>query len=161
MPRINNFFAYLDTVGNGTGSSDGAVDASGADVVLKYVPTKGVKIHRMLVFIRDSGAIQAERYGAISNGLTNGILMIATDGTESVDLMGGLPVKSNADWSRNCYDMQPLTFGSGDNFVNVRWTFAKSGIPLIMEAGDSLEVTLQDDLSGLVEHRFKIEGYAS
>ncbi len=77
------------------------------------------------------------------------------------DLTDGLPIKSNAAWGRVCYDIDISTFGTGDNFVECRWTFAKSGkfLELNGQAGEWLEAYLSDDLSGLVSHTFMVQGF--
>ena len=157
--RSQQVFEYLDTVGNGTGSTDGAVDGSGTDVVLKYTAVEETQIARMIVHIRDNAAFRASYYGAISGGLTNGILVQVTDASGTIDLCAGVPIKANAGWSRVCYDVSYLDFGAGDNFLGVRWTFAKSGRPLVLEPTDVFSVTIQDDCSTLVEHTFFIQGH--
>ncbi len=160
MGARENIYRYLDVTGDGTGSTDGAVDGSSTPVLLKYLPTATVKIERMLVYIRDGGGFRAEYYGSISAGITNGITVKTYDqSVEDVDLTAGLAVKTNADWARLCYDATRIDFGSGDNFLSVRWTFSKSGRPLTLDNGDELRVTLADDFSDLVEHRFMIQGY--
>jgi hypothetical protein len=114
----------------------------------------------MLVYVEDAGAFAAEEYGAIPT-LTNGVLVQKHDANGLVtDLTGGKPVKSNAQWSRTCYDMQEQSFGTGNNHIAVRWTFSKAGSPVVLDGtkGEFLRVLLNDDLSGLVEHNFFVQG---
>ena len=65
------------------------------------------------------------------------------------------------DWAKFCYDVDHENFGLGNEFLNVRWTFSKSGtyIQLNGENNDKLEIVVNDDLSGLVNHRFLVQGY--
>lgn len=153
------FFRHLDTVGDGTGSIDGNGNYSVTPRKLKLTAASELDLHRMMVEIRDTGAFSAEKYGALAE-LTNGVKVEAIDADDNVliDLLDGTPIKSNAEWGANCYDVDLKTWGAGDEFVLVRWTFAKAGAPLTLHAGESLQVTLQDDLSGLVEHHFLVQG---
>jgi len=54
--------------------------------------------------------------------------------------------------------IRALDYGSGDNFLAGRWTFRKAGEPLLLLPGNSFRVTVNDDLTGLVEHYFCIQG---
>ena len=153
---------FLDTVGNGTGTKNANVDGSVTPVEFKLVTVANEpwEIWRLLVFVRDTLAFSAEDYGNINGPLTNGISIctVDADGEIMVDLCDGVEVVSNADWSRLNYDVAPLDFGSGDNYLVVRWSFNKMGEPLHLKNGESLVITVNDDLTGLVEHRFGIQG---
>lgn len=155
-------FKTLDTVGDGTGSKDAGVDGSVTPVAFKYVPEHGDKteIHRMLMHCQVSSVCDAGKYGDVAvldTGVTVQIRNINDDAIV-LDLSNGLPVKCNADWSRVCYDMKPDDFGPGNNFVNVRWTFAKSGAPVFLQDDQYFCVIINDNLAGLVEHVFTIQG---
>jgi hypothetical protein len=56
--------------------------------------------------------------------------------------------------------MSEHTFGSGNNFAVVRWTFERAGQPLRLygDNSDVLVMTVNDDLTGLVKHDFHIQG---
>jgi hypothetical protein len=49
---------------------------------------------------------------------------------------------------------------AGDEMLQVRWTFAKSGAQLRLNGNNNerLEVVLDDDLDGLIEHYFMVQG---
>jgi hypothetical protein len=122
-------------------------------------------LHRLIAYIRDTGAIDATGFG---NGaaLTNGILLRVIDGNTSpeavlLDLTDGEPIKQNGHWSRHCYDVQAQTWGTGDEFLSARWTFAKAGSPLVLEPGHKLVATMQDDLSGLNEFTLTVQGFTT
>ena len=53
--------------------------------------------------------------------------------------------------------VDPLT----TQIIVVRWTFAKSGAPIRLDGAKNarLEVLLNDDLTGLVDHHFVVQGY--
>ncbi len=165
-PSAQHLFRYLDTVGDGSGSknANGAGYSVGSPGIFKIQPPAGqvISLERMIVQIEDDGVPNAEKYGALA-ALTNGILVrIANDAGTIVELTDGLPIKSNSHWARLCYDVSFTGFASGNDFVDVRWTFAKSGRPVVLgDTGDNerLEVVCQDALDGLIGHTFKVQGF--
>ena len=118
-------------------------------------------VHRLLVFVQDAGTFDSGSYG---NGitLTNGIAVRVqnNEGTYS-DLTAGLPVKINPHWKRLCYDVDISTYGQGDEAMGARWTFSKAGHPIRLDggSGDRLEVLLDDDFTGLIDHTFLVQGF--
>jgi hypothetical protein len=128
-------------------------------------PTNGKtwEIERMIVFIEDNATFAADNYGGVST-LTNGIDLELTisgqSGPQILDLLDNEPIKSVSDWAAHCHDVNILTFGAGNNYATVRWTFGKSGEPLVLHGhhGDKLVATINDALNVLVDHRFIIQG---
>jgi hypothetical protein len=155
----------LDTVGNGTGTKNAIGNYLGAglgETVFKIAPPadEAFRIHRMLVHIRDTGAFAAEEYANIAALATGVKIATFRDTTEITDLTDGLPIKTNAEWGRLCYDVLISEYGVGDEFLHARWTFSKfsSGLWLNGDESDSLQVILNDDFSTLVEHQFVVQG---
>jgi len=154
---------FLDTIGDGSGSNEAIGDYSGGQQLFRFKPTGGpyAEITRMIVHITDSGAIDADLYG---NGitLTNGIqLAIFEDGVKIQDLTDpNHPILSNAHWGHYCYDETTLDFGSGNNHIVIRWTFARTGVPVYLNSSKNQElaVILNDDFSGLAAHGFLVQG---
>ncbi len=156
------FSLLLDLDGDGGGSTAANVDGSSVQKVFKLDGIDGWRLEcaRILVQIKDTGTIDAAAYG---NGitLTNGIGVQHKTGGHTIDLLDGAPIMVNADWGRVCYDLNVMTFGSGDNYLGVRWTFNKSGVPIILRSpADSLRVTINDDLTGLTGQTFCVQGKA-
>ena len=117
-------------------------------------------INRLIVYIEDSGAFLSAKYGADLT-LTNGIHVHVKDSSDALllDLTGANPVLTNAQWSGLCYDVALDTYGAGNNgSLAVRWTFANAGAPISLSPGDYLEVELEDDYTGLVDHTFMVQG---
>jgi hypothetical protein len=121
-------------------------------------------INRMLVMIKDNAVLTADNYGGIDvltagNGVTLKVRQGPT-GPEVLDLTDNHPIKSNAEWGAFCYDISHVSFGSGDNYVLVRWTFGKSGAPLRLSSvrSEKLVLLVQDNLTGLTGHHFVIQG---
>jgi len=120
-------------------------------------------IRRLIVHIRDTGGFDAAKYG---NNLTFatgiGIRTFTGSGaTLTNDLTDGDRIKTNADWGHWCYDITLVDFGIGDEFLNVRWTFGKSGqiIRLDGDQMDRFSAILSDDMTGLNDHHFVVQGY--
>jgi hypothetical protein len=149
----------LDTTGDGTGSKI-AIDTQISGLFLCQPPAGQVfNVERMIIHVQDA-TLLAAGYGGLS-ALSNGIeVKIVNDSGVLVDLTDDTPVKSLAHWGRYCYDSQILGFGAGDDFFSARWTFGKAGQPIQLD-GDSnerIEVSINDDLTGLVDHTFLIQG---
>jgi hypothetical protein len=125
-------------------------------------PGEVYRIARMLVFLEDS-KINADDYGAIAGGLTNGMKLTVEDsvGTVLLDLMDGGTVNSSAEWAEYCFDAEHKAWGVGSEFLTVRWTFTKGGvyIRLVGDDDERLVITGQDNLTGLVEQEFIVQGY--
>ncbi len=147
---------------NTDGDRNANGDHSSVDMDYFFEATEGVaRIHRMIVFIGDTGTVGVDKYGALS-ALTNGIKVEhKRDGVIVRDLLDGVPVKQNMDWQRYCFDVVILDKGATGNagFVSARWTFAKSGYPIRLIQNDRFCVTIRDDLSGLTDHYFSLQGY--
>ncbi len=155
------FSRILDTNGDGTGTKNAIGDYSSVATPFKITcPANSlVTVHRMLVLIRDTGAMAAEEYGAAA-ALANGIEIAVYDDTpaEVIDLTDGVEITTNAGWGRLCYDVDVKTWSTGDEILLVRYTFSKSGQPLNLAPGWSFRVILNDDHTNLVEHYFTAQG---
>jgi len=167
------FFTHLTDVGGALNSErilegvHNAVQdysASGSGVTRFWIgPGAGETyyVNRMLVHIEDAGTPgwAAEDYGAIT--LTSGVVIRAQEGGTMVNITGVHPITSNGEWGAHCFDIDHVNFGTGNEFLNVRWTFGRSGRPLrlIGDNGDFLEVLCGDNMVGLVSHHFEIQGY--
>lgn len=154
---------FLDTVGNGTGTKNAIGNYAAGTTEFKIVPAAGeiFVINRMIVQIRDSGQFTASTYGAIA-ALANGIhIHVKDSGGIKVDLVDSLTIKTNAEWGRVCYDTQLISWGVGDSFILVRWTFGRSGTQIWLDnsRGDYLSADLNDDFTGLVSHYFMVQGF--
>ena len=164
MGTANAIYQYLDANGDGTGATTANGNYSDAGVGVTqfyYEATNYAEIERMIIYVEDTVGFAAADYGSITGNLTNGISLkvFDTNGTtELLDLTAGLPVKSNAGWARTCYDAQLLEWGAGNEMLLARWTFSKAGDSINLLPGQRLAVVMNDDLTGLVDHNFMIQG---
>lgn len=159
--RINQ---YLDVDGDGTGVKSAVGDYSdgtGSGVENFYYQATGyVDIYRMIVSIEDGTAMWANRYGgeaALAVGIF--VKIIDSDGlTVLKDLTDNIAIKANAQWGQLCYDVDVKAWGTGNELLVSRWTFSAAGSPIRLNPGQSLRVVLNDDFTGLVDHKFMIQG---
>ena len=154
---------FLDTNGDGTGTFNAAANHSVTPETyfIKPGPDRAFVLSRMIVYVRDTGSIDAEGFGNAS-ALTNGLVIRQQSDTGTViDLTAQEPIKSNAGFANHCYDATVLTWGTGDEILVSRWTFANSGtvINLNGNEGDRFEAVVSDDLSTMVDVRFLVQGY--
>ena len=122
-------------------------------------------VNRMLFEIEDSGLTGWATYGALA-ALTNGVEAQVVRGTGSgatvleylTDPNAG-QVKTNHDWKFQKYDVD-LNAGPGVDFVSGRWTFGRSGpnsgLLLDGDTDDALRLVMQDNLTGIDNHRFQV-----
>ena len=162
-----DLFRFLDTDGDGTGTKEATGNYALAEEEFYIQPPDGESyfISRLIIEIKDAGSIDAGSYG---NGitLTNGIQVQKKDGSGViVDFTDGEPIITNADWAKFCYDVKTSEFGSGNNYVNVRWTFSKAtgglkgGVFLDGSNNERFTVILNDNFSNLTGHTFMVQGY--
>ena len=156
---------YLDTVGDGSGTKQAIGDySSGED--FKITPPSGqiYRITRLVVFIEDTRTFDPNKYGNLGDALGNGISIKTKNANGDIkDLTDGIPITNNAAWGRVCYDATVSNYGGtpANEALHVRWTFAKSGtvIRLVGDNGEFLAAELSDNLTGLIEHTFLVQGY--
>lgn len=160
-------YRFLDTVGDGSGTKNANISGSaGTPNIIKIQPAPGeiMRLTRMIILIRDSKAgFTTDAYGALGT-LGVGIEARVQNNTSTlIDLTDGVPIQTNGNWGKFCYDAEvyPADQGNTDTYLRVRWTFEKAGYPirLIGDNNERLEVLIQDNLTGLVEHYFHVQGY--
>lgn len=154
---------FLDVNGDGTGDKNARGDYSVTPEEFYFECPEGQRaaIARLIISASDTAGMQTSDYGNITGGLTNGYTILVKDsaGNTIIDLTDTWPIQTNGMLTRYCYDVAIREWGSGDEFLGARWTFAKSGIPLFLEPGDRFSITFSDDLQGLLTHHFMLQGY--
>ena len=123
--------------------------------------------YRVIVSIEgSSGNFQPSKYGDLS-ALSNGVIIrfsedpTGSSRSTSLDLTDGEPIHSLAEWAALSHEVTNHGISvSGDDEVTIDFDFGHFGGPvrLIGDNGDRLEVFLQDNFTGLVEHRFSLQG---
>ena len=147
---------------DGTGSPNMAADYSGGttDFYIEAPAGGYLLLERALALIVDDANFTAGGYGGLA-ALANGLNLVVEDpgNVQVLELTSSMPIKTNQHWSRYCYDVTYASYGAGENYLAVRWTFARSGSPLVLPPGYTLRCEVSDDLSGLVEHCIGVQGY--
>lgn len=158
-----HLYRHLETTGDGTGSKDANVDGSSTPVDFLIQPPAGevYVLNRLLIYIEDTGNFRAGHYGVLGGALSNGVTLKVTDSSdvEILDLTANDPVTTNGGWGENSYDVDVKAWGSGNEILLARWTFAASGRPLILKDQQKFKITINDNLTGLVKHHFHVQGY--
>ena len=122
-------------------------------------------IARVLVLIEANGTFEPDIYGpsnGINSPLPNGINMFIKRDGEPKQYLTPVAITANVDWSMYCYDVRYSDYGSGNETLEVRWSFNK-GNPtgLILSEKDEFGFELADDFSSfMIRQRFVIQGYS-
>jgi len=155
------FSRFLDTNGDGTGTKDAVGNyASDTDFYIECPANQKYVVSRVLVTISDTGSLAAGEYGNISLTGDEGVSIIIEQRGVENDLTDGIPITSNACWHRIAgVDMVRSSFGSGDDFLSIRYSFFKHGTEVVLNTGDKLIARLNGNLSGLTSHYFTVQGY--
>jgi|TARA_R110002020_G_scaffold85742_3_gene211404 hypothetical protein len=152
---------YLDTNGDGTGTKNATGDYSGGANFFIQPPAGEVyTLHRMIISISDA-SLRADHYGGLGSALSNGIAVTLQNSTGMLSLVDGLPIKLNSDWNHLAHDRQRDAYGSATvENLSIRWSFDKFGGALVLngDRADKLIVEFSDDLTGLVNHLFMVQG---
>lgn len=161
------FGEYASTDGHGGGTTNWNGDYSSTAMSALVKPPTGTEfvVHRLIATFEDTTGMQAQEYGNLGAALTNGIAIkvYTTAGNagkiETMDLTDGLPIKTNAHWSRISYDVDIKTWGAGNELLVCRYTFARHGKGIHLNADDEIAIEFNDDLRGLLSHHFLFQGH--
>jgi len=145
---------------------NGSINATGdytvSPVTFSIAPPMGMifDVARLIVTMEVVSSLSVTGYGSDDFPLTNGITVERWRMGESVDVLTAFPLFTNVDWASQCYDAKLLDLGPGVDCLLIRWTFGRvaSAIRVNGSVGESLNVVLNDDFSGLLRHRFVFEG---
>lgn len=151
---------FLDTVGDGSGTIDAAVDGSETIVDFKYVCPAGkiCYINRLIVGLVTDGKINSGEYGNIT-ALAVGVTawFKEKEGDALTDRTTQFPVKKTTDWQMYSHDLRISNFGVGNESLTVEHDFRTAGAPLILLPGGEYTIRIADDLTDLVGHYFRLD----
>lgn len=156
------FSRLLDTNGDQTGTTNANGNYSGAEEIFYIEPpaTETYDVTRLIVTVEDASGFSATEYGNTAAALSTGIVVRVSDDQGVREVLTDDPITTNAEWGTYCYDVALKSWGAGNEVLLVRWTFSAAGdaIQLRGDANAKLEVVLNDDLTGLVQHKFLVQG---
>lgn len=120
--------------------------------------TAEVDITRLLGNMTNSAAMDDGTFGGLPV-LTNGCVLRQNDG----EINNLWNIKSNGDIALLCYDTNYSQRAPGGEYgIRFRNTYAgqaKHGVTIRLEAGDTLELLIQDDLTGLTDFQMMAQGH--
>jgi hypothetical protein len=159
------FAQLLSSNGDGTGTTNAKGNYStGSPGIFYLQPPAGQVwcLTSLPILITDDGALDAGRYGD-ALVLTNGFLLEVKSGaTVKLDLCGGLPILTNADWGRCGATPFLIDWGVGDDSLAVILNFTQLyGLPLrlVGDNNDRLQLTVRDNTANIVSHYLQAMGY--
>lgn len=139
---------------------DGSVTRQIFSVQVGPSATQSIDITRLMIsFITDT-TVSLDTFGDLAT-LTNGLVLRRVDGR--IDNIWN--VKNNGEIANLCFDYTPYAStnpNQGQDGAKFRYTFAgqdKHGVAVRLDPGDSLELIIQDDLTGLQQFRVIAEGH--
>jgi hypothetical protein len=156
----------MDTAGDGTGTKNliGNYSATASAVTVAYIASAGgggADLHRLIFSIKDTSGMLAEEYGNASSLLVGySFEILDADSNSILDLNDGFKIQDNSDFATLCYDVDVKSWGTSptNEMLVARWTFSRAGSPLQLDPGYRIQTTLNDDFSGLLSHRFMVQG---
>lgn len=159
-----SLYRYLDTNGDGTGTKNANGDYSSAEEIFYIQPpaNQRYELHRIIITLEDTSGFSAQEYGNLGAALTNGIeIKSRNNDVVTCDITAGIPIKTNAQWAALAFDVDLKSWGAGNELLTARLTFEKAGEPIVIcgNIGGRLEVSLNDDFSGLITQYFMVQGY--
>jgi len=118
-----------------------------------------VDITRIMGYIQTTGTMDDSKFGDIAGGLTNGVLLRQNNG----EINNIWNVKTNGEFGLLAYDTaytDKAPAGSeGFRFRNTYAGQSKHGVTLRLQPGETLEILIQDDLSGLEVFNVMAQGH--
>ncbi len=119
---------------------------------------RGVDIARINIKLTDTG-LRWTFFGGLG-ALTNGVKIehLSTAGAVLFDFTDGHPMKINADWSLLAGTDDMIHPAAGPDAIPIRWTLAKAGSAFHLNQGQSLRISVQDDLTGLTTFEAMAQG---
>ena len=158
---VNQLFEFLRLGGTSSGSKEMNIvaTASGAKV-FSYVALERITIHRLNFTLID-GAIKYGQFLGIASALSNGIKAQHRRASGAIlkDFLDGETITKTEHFGWLAGTDAIKEPGAGDDSYPVRWTMAKSGEPMEMEAGTDIAIIIQDDLSTVAEMSCMIQGH--
>ncbi len=155
-------YRILDTVGDGSGTTDMAVDGSTTPVVFMVKPADGetFKFKRLNLVACATSFDRADRYGDLT--LATGF-EIYTGNSLGVtkDFTAQLKITAWPMWGLLAGSDIPTSAGVGFDSFSVRWTFDKGSgedIELVGSQGDYFAIKVNDNVAALIYQYVMLQG---
>ncbi len=124
------------------------------------------RISRIILTIKDANINNFNEYGGLT-ALTNGILLgvvrnnLTTELNPLRNTTDMFTIHTNGDWASLMFDLDIKDLGAGDDYVVGRWSFNKANTLIRLDGNksDFAFIQVSDDLTGLSDHLFIVQGY--
>ena len=153
---------FLDTNGDGSGTTSCSVDGSVVPIALKLQPSVSevAEIHHLIIYIDDVGMFNIDDFGgdpALANGL---LIQVRDKSTDAVvhDLFDGMSIKSNKDWRRATFDTAISPDMGVNRVMTIKITLTNEGQQLRIGKNHYLAAIVQDDLTVIDDMTIKAVG---
>jgi hypothetical protein len=140
-----------------------AVDGSGATVVYEAGPPADEVWHitRLNISITDETAMDDSEFGGLGSALEYGVVVRENKNSGTYSTLTNWKVNGNM--VEDMYDVTYVarTLPAGSYGLRGRWTFEKAGVIVKLDGStsDKIEVLIQDDLTGLLTFKMKVQGH--
>ncbi len=155
---------YLTIDGTGSTASNVTGNYTGSATDFTYIPDSADRVHinRIAVRVGDSGGFVPQGFAALA-ALTNGIDIGVTNDSDFVfKVNSNQPIKRNLDWNTigevSVTPYSETTYSGYTVSIDLSQKYP-GGLRLNGAIGDALTVRVNDTFTGLIEHRYLIEGY--
>lgn len=144
------------------GLTDMAVDGSSSAVTFQIGPLGGsADVTRFIVHMEDGTAMDDGKFGGIA-ALTNGVVIrVYRAATSTYDTI--MNAKTNGEFAQRTYDASYADNAPAGTYgFRVRRSFGgedKSGSVIRLANGDTFQIIIQDDLTGLLSFGIAVQGH--
>jgi len=155
-------YRYLDTVGDGSGIKNANGDYSATPQTFKIIcpPGKGYRLGTFLVHLQGNTSFPLNGYANIPGGLINGWTMqLFTNGVVT-QMLDGEPIKTNSSLERLSPAISRPAFSGAGDALAAPISIGQFELPLYIDPGDYLQITLNDDFTGLTSQHFIVQGFS-
>lgn len=162
IPIVFTASAYVTKVLDDMSASSTGTIASPDIFVVANDGTVSIDVTRILLKMVTTSTPVLTDFGDIAGGLTNGCVLRKFNSANS-NYQNIAHWKDNSDIAEYMYDMDILTaLGVGNDGLKGRMSFGgqdKHGVVIRLEAGDKLQLLIQDDISALTSFRIMVQGH--
>lgn len=152
------FGRFLDTVGDATGLINANVDGSGTPIDFKVQagPAQLILLHKLIVSVRDDAQFVAQGYGGLPY-LDMGVQILWKQDASAVEVDRTIQreIHCNGCWALYADDYQVRIAKANDEIHSSVHVF---NTPLIIGPGGYYAVRINDNLSRLTQHYFRVHG---
>lgn len=155
------FSRFMDTVGDGSGTVEQAVDGSITPVEFCVTAPAGYAyvVNSLTINYAVTGKLDIG-YGAAATALPNGLSIYEKnkDGDVTRNALFQLPIKDNSNWGAYSFDVLPLTLKNDNQSLTFVYDFIRDGAPIVLNPGYSYCVKINDKMTSYVNTHYSRVG---